>query len=559
MGKIKILDDHTRSKISAGEVVDRPASVVKELVENSIDAGSSEVLIEIKKAGKNYIRVVDNGQGMDEEDLVMAVRRYATSKIQNFEDIFRIKTLGFRGEALSAIASVSQLEIKSRMRGEEVGNFIRLEGGEIKQQGKVQMPYGTEVVVKNLFFNTPARRKFLKSDSTEYNHILDRILKFGIAFPEIEIQFISQGKKILNLKKSDYQRRVEELFPELKGNLIKVESHTPIFKLQAFLSRPQINYPRRIRQYTFVNNRAVVSGLLYNILDRAYQGLIEGKGYPAVFLFLNIEPQFIDVNIHPTKREIKFKNEHELYELLLNILKEELSGEKIITTIKPASAPLMSDERKFYGSEISTQAVELTAHEIKEIQESFLEARREEFLTYKNKYTIWIDEEGINIVDNHAAWERVLFEKIKKVIDHGRVEIQRLLLPEIINLNPKSAQILKQNVDLFLKLGFEIKEFGENSFVVHTRPQFLNGSVVKLIEEVIADIITEDKVEDKTYRIIASLACHSAVKAGDSLAPEEIKNLISEVKKLNTPYCPHGRPALIKIKWREIEREFGRR
>ncbi|HDL10045.1 MAG TPA: DNA mismatch repair endonuclease MutL [Candidatus Omnitrophica bacterium] len=559
MGKIKILDDHTRSKISAGEVVERPASVVKELVENSIDAGSSEVLIEIKKAGKNYIRVVDNGQGMDEEDLVMAIRRYATSKIQNFEDIFRIKTLGFRGEALSAIASVSEIKISSRTKQDEIGNYVKLEAGIIKDKGKIPMPYGTEVIVRNLFFNTPARRKFLKTDSTEYNHILDMVIKFGLAFPEVEFQFISGAKNVLNLKKASFQQRIEQLFPELKNKLIPVEVQTPLFNLLGFLSSPKVNYPRRIKQYIFVNRRAVITPLIYSVIDKVYQGLITGRAYPAVFLFLDINPQFIDVNVHPTKREVKFKNEHELYELLLNILKGELSGEKIITTINPPSAPLMSDERKIYGSEISTQAVELTAHEIKEIQESFLEARREEFLIYKNKYTIWIDEEGINIVDNHAAWERVLFEKIKKVIDHGKVEIQRLLLPEVINLNPKSAEILRQNVDLFLKLGFEIKEFGENSFVVHTRPQFLNVSVVKLIEEVIADIIAEEKVEDKTYKIITSLACHSAVKAGDSLATEEIKNLISEVKKLNTPYCPHGRPALIKIRWQDVEKEFRRR
>ncbi len=558
MGKIKILDEHTRTKISAGEVVERPASVVKELVENSIDAGSSEVLIEIKKAGKNYIRVVDNGQGMEEEDLVMAVRRYATSKIQKFEDIFRIRTLGFRGEALSAIASVSEMKISSRTKQDEIGNYVKLEAGIIKDKGKNPMPYGTEVIVRNLFFNTPARRKFLKSDSTEYNHILDMVIKFGLAFPEIEFQFISGVKNVLKLKKASFQQRIEQLFPELKNKLIPIEVQTPLFNLLGFLSPPEINYPRRIKQYIFVNRRAVITPLIYSVVDKVYQGLITGRAYPAVFLFLDVNPQFIDVNVHPTKREIKFKNEHEIYELLLNILQEELSGEKIITAIKPASTT-MSYEGKFYEPPISTQEVELTAHEIKEIQESFLEARREDFLIYKNKYTIWIDEEGINIVDNHAAWERVLFEKIKKVVDRGKGEVQRLLLPEVINLNPKSAEILRQNIDLFFQLGFEIREFGENSFVVHTRPQFLHIPVAKLIEEVIADIIAEEKVEDKTHKIIASLACHSAIKAGDSLAPEEIKNLISEVKKLNTPYCPHGRPVLIKIKWQDIEKEFRRR
>jgi DNA mismatch repair protein MutL len=562
MGRIRILDEYTKSKISAGEVVERPASVVKELVENSIDAGSSEILIEIKKAGKNFIRVVDNGQGMDEEDLTLAVSRYATSKIQDFEDIYKITTLGFRGEALPAIASVSYMEIKSKTRKEELGNFIKLEAGTIKKKGKTQMPSGTEVVVKNLFFNTPARRKFLKSDSTEYSHILDILLKFGLAFPEIEFKFLSQDKKILDLRKANFKERIEELFPEVRGNLIKIEADTPIFKVLAFLSHPAINFPRRIRQYTFVNKRPVVSGLLYNILDRAYQGLIEGRAYPAVFLFLDINPQLIDVNVHPAKREIKFRNEHDIYELLLNILRDELKGEGVVKVIAPQGGrdkDTTCDEKRFYSPEISSREIELVAGEIREIQHTLLEEERSDYLVYKNRYIIWLDEEGINIVDQHAGWEKVLYQRIKKHLESAKIETQKLLLPQVINLNPHSAEVLKQNMSLFLKLGFDIKEFGENSFIIHSCPTFIKKEASQVLNQVIAEIVSQDKPEDKDHTIIASLACHSAIKSGDRLSPEEIKELIEEVKNLSPPYCPHGRPALIKIKWQDIEREFGRK
>lgn len=554
MGKIIILPDEIRNKISAGEVIERPASVVKELIENAIDAEAISIFIEIKHAGKDYIKVSDNGEGMSEEDLVLSIKSHATSKIKFLDDLFNIVTLGFRGEALLAIANVSLLKIISRTRDDEIASFIEAEAGVIKNQGKTAHAVGTTVEVKNLFYNTPARRKFLKSDNTELSHVLDFVTKFALSYPGIDFKFIHNGKILIDLKKEILKERIEKLFPDLKDKIIYVEAESSLFKLKAFLSKPELNYPRRIRQFTFVNGRIVISPLLYHAIDSSYQGLIEGKFYPAVFLFLEINPKLIDINVHPTKREIKFRNEKEIHDLLQGILKDELKGEKVVTTLKITEA----EKAGFY--QLGFEDLGREGIKLQEIKESFLTyPERLNYLNYKNRYILWLDDEGINIIDQHAGWEKVLFEKFTKAISGKQLEVQRLLLPEVINLNLREAIFLKENLEIFNKLGFEIKEFGENSFVVHTTPIFINKSGKEIIKEVLSEVISEDKIEDKFHKIIASLACHSAIKSGDKLSPQEIDNLITEVKKLDTPYCPHGRPALVLIKWYDLEKQFKRK
>ena len=552
MAKIHILSEQLRNRIAAGEVVERPASIVKELIENSIDACAGCISVEVKGAGKNLIRVSDNGEGMDEEDLHMAVCSHATSKIISPDDLFNIDTLGFRGEALSSIASVSNFKITSRTSADQEASFIEIEGGRIIKEGKTGCSWSTVIEVKNLFFNVLPRRRFLKHDNTEFAHIVDIVTKLAVSHPEIEFVLTSEGKKVLDLKKTGFRKRIEELFPQMENKLIYLESESSLFKLKAFLSKPELNYPRRVKQYIFVNGRPVVSPLVYHALDESYRGLFEGRNYPAVFLFMEITPSLIDVNVHPTKKEIRFKRESEVHDLLRGILKDELQGESVVTTMDVQA----SKRQVFYQPDLK----DIGGSFIKEQEGSFFNLHQEaEYLSCKNRYIVWSDEEGVNVLDQHAGWEKVLYEKFLSCLENRQPEVQKLLLPEVINLDLKEAIFLKENFEIFNKLGFEIKEFGENSFIVYTRPVFLQSEPKEIIKEVIAEIIADGEAEDRLNKIAASLACHAAIKSGDSLTSDEVKNLIAEIKKLKTPYCPHGRPVLIRIKWNDLEKQFGRK
>jgi len=552
MAKIHILSEQLRNRIAAGEVVERPASIVKELIENSIDACAERISVEVQGAGKDLIRVSDDGEGMDAEDLHLAVCSHATSKITSIDDLFDINTLGFRGEALSSIASVSNFKITSRTSTDKTASFIEIEGGRTIKEGKTSCSWSTVIEVKNLFCNVLPRRKFLKHDNTEFTHIVDIVTRFAISHPEVEFILTSNGKKMLDLKKSGFSERIKELFPQMEDKLIYLKSENSLFTLQAFLSKPELNYPRRVKQYVFVNNRPVVSPLVYHALDESYRGLIEGRNYPAAFLFMGIAPSLIDVNVHPTKKEIKFKRESEVHDLLRGILKDELQGESVVTTMDVQT----SNRQTFYQPDLK----EIGGGFIKEQEGSFFNLpQKAECLGYKNRYIVWLDEEGINILDQHAGWEKVLYEKFLSCLENRQPEVQKLLLPEVINLNLKEAIFLKDNFEVFNKLGFEIKEFGENSFVLHTRPVFLQLGSKEIIKEVISEIIADGEAEDKLSKMAASLACHAAIKSGDSLTKDEVANLITEVKNLKTPYCPHGRPVLIRITWNDLEKQFGRK
>jgi len=406
--------------------------------------------------------------------------------------------------------------------------------------------------VKNLFFNVLPRRRFLKHDNTEFAHIVDIVTKLAVSHPEIEFVLTSEGKKVLDLKKTGFRKRIEELFPQMENKLIYLESESSLFKLKAFLSKPELNYPRRVKQYIFVNGRPVVSPLVYHALDESYRGLFEGRNYPAVFLFMEITPSLIDVNVHPTKKEIRFKRESEVHDLLRGILKDELQGESVVTTMDVQA----SKRQVFYQPDLK----DIGGSFIKEQEGSFFNLHQEaEYLSCKNRYIVWSDEEGVNVLDQHAGWEKVLYEKFLSCLENRQPEVQKLLLPEVINLDLKEAIFLKENFEIFNKLGFEIKEFGENSFIVYTRPVFLQSEPKEIIKEVIAEIIADGEAEDRLNKIAASLACHAAIKSGDSLTSDEVKNLIAEIKKLKTPYCPHGRPVLIRIKWNDLEKQFGRK
>ena len=558
MAQIKILPPEIRNRISAGEVVERPASIVKELLENSIDAGASSIFIDIKRAGKELVLVQDNGKGMDKEDLRLSVQSYATSKLKSLEGLFEINSLGFRGEALSSIASVSFLKITSRRKESAVANVIEVEGGKIKKETEAGHPYGTSVEVRNVFYNTPARRKFLKQDNTEFFHIVNSVTKLALGYPEIEFKLVHKGRAVLNLRPKNLKERIEELFPDLAGKLIEVESFNSLFELRAFLARPELHYPRRTKQFAFVNARVVQSGLLYHAIDESYQGLIEGRQYPAVFLYLKMNPRLVDVNVHPTKREVRFKEEKEIHDVLRGILRDELQKSGLVAGM---TINQDSENKPALSYSYDSGSVGIKNSVLKELQESFpsFVEGKIQYLNYKNKYIVWLEEEGLNIVDQHAGWEKVLYERIREHLENRNLEVQKLLLPEVINLSLKETLWLRENIEIFNQLGFGIKEFGQNSFIVNTRPLFLKQSPRQIIGEVLSEIIQQGKAEDKLHKIIASLACHAAIKSGDKLSQEEVEELIKNVKKLKTPYCPHGRPVRIVLKWKDLDKQFGRK
>lgn len=548
MAKIRELPPEVQTRIAAGEVIERPASVLKELIENSIDAGASEIDIVLEKAGKNLIRISDNGSGMDENDLLVAYLPHTTSKLSSLDDLEGIRTLGFRGEALASIASVSHLRIESRSEGEEIGTYIEVEGRQLLKKGKLQHKKGTTVEVKRLFYNIPVRRRFLKSDSTELAWILDIINQFSLAYPEIAFILYHEKKELLRLEKTkNLAERIERVLKIKINNFIFIEHYNPIFKLKAWFSRPEISYPDRKAQFFYVNRRAVRSSMLYHLVSSAYREILPPNRHLQLIFMLEIEPKLVDVNIHPTKREVKFRREKEIYDILLNVLKENLTAPKVIR----------ETGKSFYQEEIKEREIPLQENQLSLSQLKYQEEKAS-FLYYKDTFIIFIRDDKINIIDQHSAHEHILFEKLMANINGQLPEKEKLLLPEIIDLNPAQAIRVRQNILLLNKCGIEMEEFGENSFILRAKPTWLKQDIKKFLQDVILELEEDNfkELEEQKKKLCASLACHAAVKKGDRLSIAEAEKLIQDITKTKIPYCPHGRPAIITIDLKKIEKEF---
>ncbi len=575
MNKIKILPENVANQIAAGEVIVRPASCVKELIENSIDAGAKNIRIDIKKAGRKLIEVADDGIGMGYEDAKIAFLRHATSKISKIDDLNNIMTYGFRGEALAAIAAVSRVEVLSKNEDESEGVFLYLEAGKIKKEEKKALNKGTIIRVKDLFFNTPARLKFLKSDYTEENHIIETVTLAGMANERISFNLKIDEKEIIYFPANF---KLKERIKVIHGSkifdaLLEIKNYSDDIKIFGYIVKPEITKTTRNFINIFVNQRPVAAkSLLYAVYEGYGTTLMKGT-YPVTFIFIDINPALIDVNVHPAKAEIKFKNEREVFNKIKYAISDVLKKSELTPNIN-----IEQKERK--------EAVENAVKEyfVNETPELFTDKKnifekikeKKEIISKKRKffdcrilgqlhntYIIGEDDGNLIIIDQHAAHEKILFEQFLSDVENKNVKIQELLIPEIVELSLKEKKILENNLKLFEELGFYFEQFGETQYKITAHPVIIKEKLNKeLIKELLADLMEKEGIDKKQILkdIIATAACRAAIKAGDILREEEIENLISEYFEIEEPFsCPHGRPPMIKISFAEIEKMFKRK
>jgi DNA mismatch repair protein MutL len=561
--KINLLPENIINKIAAGEVIERPASVVKELVENSLDAEASSIFIRLQEAGQKLIQVTDNGIGMSKEEALLALRRHSTSKISRLEDLFSISTLGFRGEALPSIASVSQMELFTRPAKALAGTKITVVGGKIREVKEIGVREGTTVKVNQLFFNTPARLKFLKSKATELHQVVRLVEKYALVHFDKHFKLEHNGRVLFNLPPSPhYTSRFLNLWgQEFKDELIEVSFTTPGLSLTGLISKISYTYPHRDLQILFVNSRPIKDRLLSQAIAAAYEELLPRGRYPVVILFLNVDKTKLDVNVHPTKQEVRFAEGGKIYQLVKMALRKKLVStspeEKL--SFSPPSSPsppeLKEALSKFSSLPSSIEPEKKTGWDF------FLRGATFQFQQLRRLYIIYATEEELRIVDQHAASERVLYEKIRKEHQARKIIRQSLLLPFNLEVSPAEKEILTAHLSYFLSLGFEIESFGERNFVLRSVPSWLKKqNWSEMIKEMLFSL--KEEKEEKKYqeKIWATLACRAAVKEGEILENYEMKQIIEELHQAENPFtCPHGRPTMVRIPFWELEKKLKRR
>lgn len=598
--RIQKLSQQTSNKIAAGEVVDRPVSIIKELLENSIDAGSTSIIIEIKQGGKSYIRVTDDGKGILPEDVELAFERHATSKIIDAEDLNHITSLGFRGEALASIAAVSHTEIITKTRENKAGIQLKLDGGMVSYKKEIGCTDGTTIIISDLFYNTPARLKFLKQDATEANMIIDLVSKISLAFPFIKFRMINNSKILFSTTGTNdiYKNIISIYNKEIAHNLIKVSEVSEAYDLEAYISPPSETRTNKKYQIFFLNGRYIKSTLIDRAVNQSYKELIMEGRYPIVFVFLKVKPELVDVNIHPNKREVRFREENAI-EAFINtsimkalrssvsipsmptIKTERVFQEKSMTpiiekeeqvNIKSLSQTIDKTESPIIQTKVAIKEPVKTPYvfnnkrvieekPVKVEEQSFNMTELQILGTVFGTYIAACDSENFYLIDQHAAHERVLYEQLLNDYYNQKISSQRLISPYIIDGSVSEVHNTLENIDFIRGLGYEIEEFGNNAFVIKAIPSMLELTESKyLLEELIENMIDEPVFSDKNaIEKIISRACKKAVKANDSLHHKEIISLIGLLSKTKNPYsCPHGRPVFIKLSEKDIEKMFKR-
>ena len=607
--RIKILSDNLASKIAAGEVVQRPESVVKELLENSIDANASSIELIVKQAGKSLIQVCDDGTGMTEEEAVLCIHKHATSKISSMEDLESIKTLGFRGEALSSIASVCQLEIRTETRDSEIGCLLKVESENEITTEKISTSKGTCIAVKNIFYNIPARRKFLKSDTTELKHIIDTFNRITLAHPEISFKFYNSDNLVFDYKNGTLDERIEQIFADnMMDALIPVTQETDYLTLKGYIGKPSIFKKSKGEQFLFLNKRFVVNKNINHAVFTAFENILEKGDYPFFILFLTLDPKKVDVNIHPSKLEVKFDDEKDIYNFVLSVVRKSIGSHDLVPTMSFDSPNQQgeklsfnaftsvkkndfSDRPNFRNREqrertaVSDEDIDLVfssltknilqssgSNESYETNDQKFDKRIEHsasteietsfLIQLHNKYILSQIKSGLMIIDQHVAHERILYEKVLSRLDANMPFIQQLLFPIKIQFDLASYDILKELDSMIVKLGFKLKYLPKNYVMIEGVPEDIrNGYEEKLLREFISEYVnnqTEKRLEEKD-NIAKSYSCKAAIKAGDKLSEKEMRLLIDQLFATSMPYvCPHGRPIVIKISLEEFDRRFGR-
>ncbi len=604
---IALLPDHVANQIAAGEVVQRPASVVKELLENAIDAGATQIKLIIKDAGKSLIQVIDNGKGMNPFDARMCFERHATSKINTADDLFALTTKGFRGEALASIAAIAQVELKTKQATDIVGQHIEIEGGKFIAQTECQAPTGTTFIVKNLFFNIPARRNFLKNDQVEQKHIIDEIERVAIPHTDIHFIFQSNGNEILNLPAGNLMQRIKSLIGSyIQKELVAISEDTTFVKIRGYVSLPENAIKTRKEQYFFVNNRFVKNPFLNHAIYEAYKELITYQSHPRYFLFLEMDPKNIDINIHPTKTEVKFTDDKAVYMLLVSAIKRALgkanvgpsldfdsemsvsldaqSENRIITqpkvsynqnynpfTNSTGSASVENQLQKankqhwetmFEGFK-NTQENTITTSDVS--QQNALEELKSEainfiFFQLNQKYIVTTFNKNVLIVDQQRAHERIVYEHYLKTKQETKIASQQLLFPEQIELSANDFTLMKELNDEFKTLGFDFEVFGKNSIVVNGTPVDLKDfKIAETLEGILETfkLNTIDTKIEKHDNLCRAIAYNTCIKYGKPLEDQEMSLILQHLMSCENPlYTASGKSIMMEVDHTDIEKFF---
>ena len=572
---IRILEKAVSDKIAAGEVVERPLSIIKELLENSIDAGADSITVEIKNGGKSYIRVTDNGCGIEDGEALLAFNRYATSKIYTDSDLLHIETLGFRGEALASIAAVCRCELVTKTENNKAGTRVIIEGSELITHERTGCPGGTTIIVKDLYFNTPARYKFMKSDAAESGLIIDFISKMAIAYSNIKMRLISNGSVLFATQgKGDVLNNIKTVYGSETGkNLLPVRKESEDYSLFGFASPPGCNKSNKKLQIYFVNGRSITSKSMEKGVSGAYEGRLASGRYPVCFLFLKIKPEKLDVNIHPNKKEVRFDDDAGVMSFIEQAVKEALFSKEVIPEFKKDDIFKLKIEKRGEDKDDKVDVINLlsTMMGVEENYTGFVKEAPAAFEAKKinlgelnitgtvfSTYITAVDEDALYFIDQHAAHERIFYEKLMNQYKNEDKAQQILLSPFVIDVLFSTDSWL----DALNNAAFDISEFGNKAYIIKAVPAFMDlGTAQDFIEKFLENVseTTDFKNTAEIERIMKE-ACKGAVKANERLAPEEIKELIKELDRCENPYnCPHGRPTLIKLTKYEIEKMFLRK
>ncbi len=562
---IKVLDSKVVSQIAAGEVVERPASAVKELVENSLDAGSSQISIEVRGGGVNLIRVIDNGVGIPPGEVELAFERYATSKIGNLEDLEGISSLGFRGEALPSIAAVAQVDIITCAVDESAGTYLSLKDGVInrRSQGRSQ---GTTVTVYNLFRKVPARLKFLKSLATENSHIANVVTQYALAFPEVKFSLFIDGREALHTPGNGrlIDSVIEVYGVDVARNMLTIgegrgwESEAAISssEVAGMIGSPAVSRSGRGYLSFFVNRRWVSSRLLAWAVEEAYHGLLMKGKHPVAIVNISLSPREIDVNIHPTKTEVKFRQEHLIFGGVQKAVRRALIEQMPVPKIEEVATAYVSPSQLAPALPTSAGKASLTTSPPAPSQAAVSLPILRVLGQLSKSYIIAEGDDGLYLIDQHAAHERILFEKIKHQRSRQEIEVQGLLEPVTLEVNPKEEEALRLHYEDLAEFGFSIEPFGDRTYLVRTVPALLNK---KDWVGVVRELLSGGDKSDWAESIAISMACHSAVRAGQELTDDEMRELVRQLEQVAIPQtCPHGRPTMIHLSSGQLKREFGR-
>ena len=570
MSKIHLMDEILANKIAAGEVVEKCVSVVKELVENSIDAKASIIKVELKDAGTQLIKVTDNGIGMDEEDSLMAFQRHATSKIIDESDLYRISTLGFRGEALPSIASVSNVTLKTCSKN--IGTIVNISGGKVLSVTKGDARIGTIIEIKNLFYNTPARLKHIKSLYSELANITEYMNKIAFSHPNIKFTLTNNNNKILETDgRGDLLKTIKDIYGlEVAKKMYKVKSNLDDYEIEGYISYPSVNRSNKNHMITIVNGRVVKNYDLNRTINDSYHSYKPDNRYPIVVLKINVDPSLIDVNIHPTKMDIKFSKMNELLDEISTMIKNTIGTKNLIPKV---TAPVV--EKKHYEQFVldfnkkeEVYEQELFVNEDLTIKEEVEDEKKELEAMYPvgivhGTYIICQNELGMYLIDQHAAKERINYEIYKEKLGNPKKDSLPLLFPITIEYPSNEFIILKENFEFIRSLNIDINEFGINSIIIKSHPTWLpkghEEEAIKKILDLIINIEKNFTIEKFNEKLATTLACKMSIKANTNITIEEMERLISDLRKCDNPYnCPHGRPTIIFYSTYELEKLFKR-